>query len=197
MKIRVTGIAGGLGSGKSMVSRILRLQGHDVYDCDHEARLLMEDAGHGVRAVLIERFGTDIFPGGGGLDRGRLAGLMFSDAEILAWVNATVHGAVREDVRAWIGDAASHGVKRVWIESAILAGSGLTEVCDDVWLVTAPEEVRLDRAEGRGMSRTDAARRIASQREETRLLMDAGLPVAEIANGPDDTLLDRLAQLTR
>ncbi len=193
-KPRVTGIAGGIGSGKSVVSRILRLQGHSVYDCDIEARRLMEDTGGTLRPLLADRFGADIFTAEGYLDRRRLAALMFSDPETLAWVNSAVHSAVRADIAEWV---ASSTEERVWIESAILASSGLTAACDDVWMVTAPEEVRLERAIGRGMSAEDARRRIEAQREEESLLRRSGVPVAEVANGPDDTLLDRIEQLCR
>lgn len=189
---RVTGIAGGIGSGKSVVSRILRLQGQDVYDCDFEARRLMEAPDGEIRPNLIAKFGSGIYTDGGNLNRRYLSEVMFSDPEILKWINATVHSAVRADISKWIDRSDK---ERVWIESAILAGSGLTALCDDVWLVTAPEEERFRRAVKRGMSPEDAGRRISSQRDEEMLLRRSGLPVHEIDNGRDDNVLGRIYQL--
>lgn len=191
-KTRVTGIAGGIGSGKSVVSRILRLQGHDVYDCDFEARRLMEAPDGVIRPQLLAKFGPEIYTDGGVLNRRYLSGIMFSDPDILKWVNATVHSAVGADISAWIDRSEE---EHVWIESAILAGSGLTALCDDVWLVEAPEDVRLRRAVKRGMAPEDAEHRIRSQQDEEMLLRQSGVRIHEIANGPDDNVLGRIYQL--
>lgn len=180
MSYEVIGITGGIGAGKSVVSRILRLKGYPVYDCDSEARSLMESSEE-ILAALQGRFGEECILECGGLNRGYIASRVFNDAEELTWLNALVHGAVREDVRDWVEVHASAGKEILFVESAILYTSGLDKMCERIWLVTAPEEMRLERAMQRGgASEEDLRRRIESQRMEFDAL-PAG-KVSEIEN---------------
>lgn len=192
MSYEVIGITGGIGAGKSVVSRILRLKGYPVYDCDSEARSLMESSDE-ILAALQGRFGEECILECGGLNRGYIASRVFNDAEELTWLNALVHGAVREDVRDWVEAHASAGKEILFVESAILYTSGLDKMCDRIWLVTAPEELRLERAMKRGGAlKEDLRRRIESQRMEFDSL-PAG-KVSEIENSCA-SLLDRVEQL--
>lgn len=192
MSYVVIGITGGIGAGKSVVSRILRLKGYPVYDCDSEARSLMESSEE-ILAALQGRFGEECILECGGLNRGYIASRVFNDAEELTWLNALVHGAVREDVRDWVEAHASAGKEILFVESAILYTSGLDKMCDRIWLVTAPEELRLERAMQRGgASEEDLRRRIESQRMEFDAL-PAG-KVSEIENSCA-SLLDRVEEL--
>lgn len=192
MSYEVIGITGGIGAGKSVVSRILRLKGYPVYDCDSEARSLMESSEE-ILAALQGRFGEECILECGGLNRGYIASRVFNDAEELTWLNALVHGAVREDVRDWVEAQASAGNEKLFVESAILYTSGLDKMCGRIWLVTAPEELRLERAMQRGgASEEDLRRRIESQRMEFDSL-PAG-KVSEIENSCA-SLLDRVEEL--
>lgn len=192
MGYEVIGITGGIGAGKSVVSRILRLKGYPVYDCDSEARSLMESSEE-ILAALQGRFGEECILECGGLNRGYIASRVFNDAEELTWLNTLVHGAVREDVRDWVEAHASAGKEILFVESAILYSSGLDKMCDRIWLVTAPEELRLERAMQRGgASEEDLRRRIESQRMEFDAL-PAG-KVSEIENSCA-SLLDRVEGL--
>ena len=192
MSYEVIGITGGIGAGKSVVSRILRLKGYPVYDCDSEARSLMESSEE-ILVALQGRFGEECILECGGLNRGYIASRVFNDAEELTWLNALVHGAVREDVRDWVEAHASAGKEILFVESAILYTSGLDKMCDRIWLVTAPEELRLERAMQRGgASEEDLRRRIESQRMEFDSL-PAG-KVSEIENSCT-SLLDRVEEL--
>ena len=192
MSYEVIGITGGIGAGKSVVSRILRLKGYPVYDCDSEARSLMESSEE-ILAALQGRFGEECILECGALNRGYIASKVFNDAEELTWLNALVHGAVREDVRDWVEAYASAGKEKLFVESAILYTSGLDKMCDRIWLVTAPEELRLERAMKRGgASKEDLRRRIESQRMEFDSL-PAG-KVSKIENSCA-SLLDRVEEL--
>lgn len=192
MGYEVIGITGGIGAGKSVVSRILRLKGYPVYDCDSEARSLMESSEE-ILAALQGRFGEECILECGGLNRGYIASRVFNDAEELTWLNALVHGAVREDVRDWVEAHASAGKEILFVESAILYTSGLDKMCDRIWLVTAPEELRLERAMQRGgASEEDLRRRIESQRMEFDSL--PARKVSEIENSCA-SLLDRVEEL--
>lgn len=159
----VTGICGGIGSGKSVVSRLLRLRGYDVYDCDIEARGIMASSGE-IREAMENRWPAMDIYAGGEMDRAKVAAIVFADAAERAWLDSMVHGRVREHLAAWI---AARSGERVFVESAILFSSGLWQMCDDVWEVTAPEDLRIRRIMTRsGMDAAQAADRIEAQRGE-------------------------------
>lgn len=92
---RVVGITGGIGSGKSVVSRILRLNGFPVYDCDIMARNIMERDVE-VVSVLKSILGEETYDCNGCLDRNYVSGKIFSDKVLLDSVNATVHLCCQE-----------------------------------------------------------------------------------------------------
>ena len=87
-------IVGGIGSGKSVVSRLFRLMGVPVYDCDTEAKLLM-NADPSIRQALKAAIGEQVYVADGRLDRAFLASYMFGHPERVALVNGIVHPAVR------------------------------------------------------------------------------------------------------
>lgn len=183
------GICGGIGSGKSVVSRILRLRGEAVYDCDLEAKKIMDTSEEVLRA-LHERYGEEVCPEGGPIDRTELSRRVFGDDAERLWLNSLVHRMVREDVGIWAESHMHEGRGRCFVESAILASSGLAAMCDEIWLVAAPEDVRIARVIGRDGHEEEAIRRrIRSQEEEERLLYEAGVPVRVIDNGGEDSLL--------
>lgn len=196
----IIGITGGIGSGKSVVSRILRLQGYEVYDCDSEARLIMERSAE-IRESLTERFGKEAVNHDGTLNRRHIADRVFGNSEELKWLNSIVHKAVREDV-ARRRELKSEGdlslpddvSAPLFVESAILATSGLSGMCSEIWLVDAPEEVRLERAMGRdGAARQEIMRRMAAQRKETDAL--AEYRVCRIDNSGGRSLLGQIDRL--
>ena len=182
------GICGGIGSGKSVVSRILRLRGEPVYDCDIEAKRIM-DTSEEVLAALNGRYGDVVCPPGGPIFRQELARRVFgSDTERL-WLNKLVHRLVREDVGLW-----RDRYEVCFVESAILASSGLAAMCDEVWLVTAPEEIRIARTLARDSLTEEAVRaRIRSQLEEERLLYASGVPVRSIDNSGSLSILCQIS----
>jgi len=159
----VIGITGGIGSGKSVVSRILRLNGFPVYDCDFEAKRIMQDDLR-VREKLCEVVGNGVYDSDGRLDRAFMARCIFSDSMIREEVNRIVHKAVADDFLLFCKKSRTH---MVFCESAILMTSGFYSFCDSILMVDAPETLRIDRVVARnGMSREDVRRRIESQKGE-------------------------------
>ncbi len=158
-------LTGGIGSGKSVVARICRLSGYDVmvYDCDREAKILMETDAE-LRKQLSETFGESVILPQGGIDRVSLAEIIFTSESMRKCINTLVHSAVRQDVSTKLSNA----VCRVFIvETAVPSTSGIDSLTDEIWLVEAPEEVRLERAVRRDSS--DCARikaRIKAQEGE-------------------------------
>lgn len=153
------GITGGIGSGKSTVTRILEELGVAIYIADDRAKELMVEQKE-LRNTLIERFGADVYVEGK-LNRAYLAERVFGNAEELKALNAIVHPAVMRDFDVW---AESQASPYVVIESAILFEAGLDDRVDCVVSILAPEELRIERAMARdGASREDIERRIANQ----------------------------------
>lgn len=167
MEKRIIGITGGIGSGKSVVSRVVRLNGVPVYDCDLEAKKLMQ-SDSSLRSELTRLIGSAAYDAQGFLDRKYVASRIFSDPELLADVNALVHEAVRNHFCRF---AASHKSATVFCESAILATSGMADGCTRIWLVDAPEGVRMERVTKRdGMTESQVRERMEAQRLEFEML---------------------------
>lgn len=194
-------ITGGIGAGKSVVSRILRLKGFPVYDCDTRARLLMESSEE-ILAGLVDIFGKECVSVDGKPDRRLLASRAFADKSLLARLNSLVHGAVREDLARWAANPdgevftpAECPEKRIcFVESAIPVTSGLVGLCRRIWLVDAPADLRLERAVARGgASREDIAGRMDAQRAEFDTLPHDRTFV--IDNSGDASLLLRIEAL--
>jgi dephospho-CoA kinase len=147
-QMTVIGITGGMGAGKSVVSGILATLGHVVYDADAAAKFLYDHDGTLLRAV-VERFGPGILDEGGRLHRKALAEVVFHDSVALAALNALVHPAVSRDFEAWKRRQQQAGRSVVFREAAILFESGSHATCDEVWAVTAPVALRVERCRQR------------------------------------------------
>lgn len=153
------GITGGIGSGKSTVSRILEECGVAVYTSDDRAKELMSSSPE-LRAKIIEAFGAEAYDGDR-LNRAYLAQRIFNDPTALATLNSIVHPAVMDDFDSW---AEQQSGSYVVLESAILFEANLDNRVNCVVSVLAPEELRIERAMKRdGASREDIVRRIANQ----------------------------------
>lgn len=157
---RFTAITGGIGAGKSVVSRIVASMGYPVYDCDSRARAIM-DSDTDIHSSLVEQIHPRAVVGGI-LDRPLIAQVVFNDAQALARLNAIVHRKVVDDMRRW---AAASSAPRLFVETAILYMCDLWRFVDGgVWDVTAPVDVRIDRVMRRNnLSRSQVIARINSQ----------------------------------
>lgn len=160
MKTRIIAITGGIGAGKSVVSRILTTLGFRVYDCDSRAKVLMDNSSEIKRSIAEEIAAEAVVDDE--IRREVLASVVFSDAEKLRILNSIVHHHVRCDIAE---TAASCGVPVLFIETAILYESGLDKMVEQVWEVTAPEDIRVERIINRNHCTAEQARaRIESQR---------------------------------
>jgi len=187
----ITAITGGIGAGKSVVSRILAAMGYEVYDSDREARRLM-DADPGIHAALCR----DIDPRavvGGRIDRALIASIVFADPAALARLNAIVHARVADDFRR---RAAASRAPRIFIETAILdTCPPLHPLVDEIWEVTAPDRVRIARVRRRsGLTDAQILARIRSQQTPPAPALSA-VPRRRISNTPADALLPQIHSL--
>lgn len=189
--MRLIAITGGIGSGKSVVARMVQVMGYEVYDCDSRAKGLMTGDAQ-VKKALIEAFGSEIYLLDGSINREHLSALAFSDSTTLARLNAIVHPATARDMQRWGQEQARLGADIAFVETALLRTAGLDRVVDDVWHVTAPDEVRIQRVMARnGLSREQVQARIASQSLEDSIA--AGEQV--IVNDNEQALLPQVMLL--
>ena len=160
---KLIAITGGIGCGKSIVSQILKEFGFQVYDCDCNAKYLMDNSPT-IKDCLKSTFGNDIIIDGT-INRVKLASIVFNNKEKLVKLNNIVHSSVKEDLISWKLENSQK--KLLFIETAILYQSGLDKVVDEVWEVNAPIEIRIERVMKRNnISRQDVLSRIESQKYE-------------------------------
>lgn len=139
-----TGIAGGIGSGKSYVCKLLAERGIEVYDCDAAAKRLIRTSPD-IRQQLTELIGPETYQEDGSLNKAVVACFLLESETNAKAIDAIVHPAVFRDFE----ESGS-----LWMESAIMFESGAYRYVDRVVVVTAPEEVRIQRVMQRdGISR--------------------------------------------
>jgi len=154
------GITGGIGSGKTTLSDLLRSEGYKVYDSDVEARRLQNEHPL-IRKKLIELFGDEIY-NDNGLNRRLLAQIVFGKTELLMQLNSVVHPIVLADFKSWTEIHSNH--KFLFMESAILFESGFHSIVDKVILIIASEAIRIARVVKRdGVTPQQVQARIAHQ----------------------------------
>ncbi|GAA3958960.1 dephospho-CoA kinase [Hymenobacter antarcticus] len=149
------GITGGIGSGKSIASRLFHALGVPIYDADSRARWLMENDAD-LRQQLTAAFGPDTYDAAGRLNRPMLAGTVFRDPALLARLNALVHPHVGTDFEQWATTRQRAGYTYVLKEAALLFEAGSYKQLDRVITVFAPLEVRQARVQRRDPHRSAA-----------------------------------------
>jgi dephospho-CoA kinase len=169
--LKLIGLTGGAGSGKSTVDGMLRDLGATVIDADQAAHAAYAPGSRGFDAVVRE-FGAG-FVRDGQIDRARLGELVFGDADARRRLNDIVHPLVREWMAARTAEAALAGAQLVVQDVPLLFENGLERLYEMVLVVYVPEVVQLRRlVDGRGISEARAKAMIAAQMpiEQKRLL---------------------------
>ncbi|WP_329394076.1 dephospho-CoA kinase [Streptomyces lydicus] len=178
------GLTGGIGAGKSEVSRLLASYGAVVVDADKIAREVVEPGTPGLAAVA-EEFGEDVLTPDGTLDRPKLGGIVFNDPEKLKALNAIVHplvGARSAELEASAGPDAV-----VVHDVPLLTENGLAALYDTVVVVDAAPQTQLDRlVRLRGMAEDEAKSRMAAQATREQRLAIADLVIDN--DGPLEAL---------
>jgi dephospho-CoA kinase len=161
--MRLIGLTGGIGTGKSSVAGFLRELGVTVIDADEGTRAVQAPGSEGLR-LLADAFGEEILTPEGALDRPRLAAIAFADPKARQRLNEIVHPLVRRWMAERQREAALRGDPLVVLDVPLLFESRGPDGLDAVILVYAPEELQLKRlTELRGMDERAARQRIAAQ----------------------------------
>ncbi|MFE6893281.1 dephospho-CoA kinase [Streptomyces sp. NPDC057694] len=180
------GLTGGIGAGKSEVSKLLVEHGALLIDADRIAREVVEPGTPGLAAV-VEAFGDGVLAADGSLDRPRLGSIVFADPDKLAVLNAIVHPLV--GTRSAELEAAAGPDSVVVHDVPLLAENALAPLYDLVIVVDASAGTQLDRLTRlRGMSEEDARARMAAQATREKRLAVADVVI------DNDVPLDRLRE---
>jgi dephospho-CoA kinase len=166
--VKVIGLTGRIGCGKSTVAGLLHDRGVPTIDADEVAREVRESDPN-AHAAILARFGTT--------DAGELARIVFADPAALADLEAIVHPAVRDRVRDRLEALAVAGVRVASVEAIKLLESPLRDRCDQVWVVVCRPEDAIRRLGARGMGAAEVKRRMASQMAEEDLVMAADVVI--------------------
>ena len=144
--MKVYGITGGAGTGKSEVIKMLQQNfGGCAIMSDEVARELMQK-GNISYQLIVEYFGRDILMDDGEIDRKKLADHVFNNKEALEKLNSMTHPYVKDEIRKLIAEAEASGECRfVALESAILLECGYEDICDEFWYVYTKPEIRRQR----------------------------------------------------
>jgi dephospho-CoA kinase len=190
------GLTGGIGAGKSEVSRLLVACGAVLIDADRIAREVVEPGTPGLAAV-VDAFGEEVLAADGGLDRPKLGSIVFADPEKLAVLNSIVHPLVGARSRELEEAAAKDADAVVVHDVPLLTENGLAPLYDVVVVVDASAETRLDRlVRLRGMTEEDARARMAAQasrekrREIADVVIDNDVPLDELERRVRDVWAD-------
>jgi dephospho-CoA kinase len=182
----LVGLTGGIGSGKSSVSALLAAKGAVIVDADAITRDLQQP-GQPVLAAIVSRFGPDVLAGDGSLDRARLAGIVFADADALKALNDIVHPAVGAEIARRV--EAERPTDHVVVLDIPLLVEGGRYRAAGLLVVDTPVDVAVARlVEYRGMDEADVRARIGRQatREQRlavadRVIDNSGDPASLVA----------------
>lgn len=157
---RIIAITGGIGTGKSVICHVLRVLKFSVYDCDSQAKTLM-DSDAAMKLRITDEITPEALNPDKSLNRAAISGVVFSNPRKLQQLNAIVHGAIRDHFCKWVEAQTS---PTIFVETAILYESGFNRLVNEIWEVTAPLETRIRRIQQRnGLNRDEILNRIASQ----------------------------------
>jgi dephospho-CoA kinase len=195
--MRLIGITGGIGSGKSVVTDHLRRVGFPVCDADEVAREAVRPGEPALQA-LIDRFGRGILCGDGTLNRPALAHIAFGSEENTQVLNGIMHGDIERRITAWLTERAAEVAKRasgavVFLSAPLLFEAGLAKRCDEVWLVAADEDERVRRAAKRdGLTEEEIRARVRHQMPEAEKTEKADVVIRN-----DGTIDELIAHVNR
>jgi dephospho-CoA kinase len=157
------GLTGGIGSGKSVVAKVFATLGIPVFNADEEAKRIMQTSTE-IKTKLIEQFGTDIY-NAHGLDKEKLASIVFNDSFQLQLLNAIVHPVTIQAAKDWAVKQTSPYVIK---EAALIFESGAADGLLKVIGVTAPLSIRIHRVMQRdGITKDQVDARMRNQISDT------------------------------
>lgn len=198
----VIGLTGGIGSGKSTVSDMLRAKGAAILYADQIGHEVYQP-GTPVWEQVVAAFGRQVVAADGQIDRRKLGQIVFGDPQARQRLNAITHPPMRQMMADRLEELRKQGARVVVLEAALLIEAGWADLTDEVWVTVVSPQVAAQRSmERSGLTREQAEARIASQlSDEERVqraqaVIDTDCSLAEVARRVDelwDGLMVRLA----
>lgn len=184
--MKLIGLTGGIGSGKSTVARLLADEGFTIVDADQIARDIVEP-GQPALIELAEAFGDDIFQEDGSLNRGLLAQRAFASPEKTELLNSITHPRINEEIQRRFDAVRDAGEAAVIYDMPLLVDKGLHKDMDLTIVVDVDVETRIQRlVDFRGLDEADARRRVAAQIDDDVRRAAADFIIDN--NGPEEDL---------
>jgi dephospho-CoA kinase len=159
--MKIAGMIGGIGSGKSTAATLFRQFGAAVIDADdigHQTLLLSQ-----VKESARQRWGSAIFGADGEIDRRKLAAIVFADEMELSYLKSLTHPLIAEEVRRQRKEHERKGVQLCLLDAPLLLESGWERLVDLIIFVSVPADIRWNRVKSRGWSETEWTQRDAAQ----------------------------------
>jgi dephospho-CoA kinase len=173
MIMKIIGLTGNIGCGKSTVARFLQELGADCIDADKVGHEIYNPGTPGWQET-VETFGQDILSPEGTIDRKKLSQKVFNNPEAVARLNRILHPKIRQAVEKRLDEARRRGKEVAVVEAILLVEAGWMDMVDVLWLVVAPHDLTLKRLKERGLPEPEALARMAAQTPPEKLKQYAG-----------------------
>jgi len=175
--MKVIGLSGGIGSGKSTVSQLLVGLGAVIIDSDKVGHEVFKPGTEAWREV-VDAFGRQVLKADGEIDRNKLGKIVFDSSESRTLLNQIMHPRMYELVKAQLEDYRQQGVGVAVVEAPLLVEAGWASLVDEVWVTVAPESTVVKRMKGRsGLSEAETLARIRSQLSSEERVRHADLVI--------------------
>ena len=180
--MRVIGLTGGIGSGKSTVSQYMAELGAEVIDADKVAHEVFEPNSEGWKEV-VDYFGEKVLKSTGEIDRKRLGEIVFNNPEALSKLNEIIHPKAYNLVKSRLEEHRRKGVSVVVLEVILLIEAGWAHLADEVWVTIASEETVVKRLkQQRGLNEEEILARIHSQMSSEEWIKHADVVINNDGN---------------
>lgn len=175
--MKIIGLTGGIGSGKSTAAQFLAELGAEVIDLDKAGHEALKKGGF-VYKKVVKEFGEAILDYDGEIVRARLGRIVFKDREALQRLNTIVHPAIDKVVENKVSESRRKGVKVVVLEAAAMLEAEKTWQVDEVWVIKSKKKIILSRLKERsGYTEAEAKRRIKSQMKDKERIKHANVVI--------------------
>lgn len=192
--MKIIGLTGGIGSGKTTASQYLAEKGFPVIDADQVAREIVKPGMKATKAIELE-FGSDMINPDGSLNREKLGNAVFSDSKKLIRLNKITHKEILDKIKTKILELENANAKLIFIDAPLLFETGLELMVHETWVIDAPENLRIERVKCRDkMDDKNIKSRIANQMEQHKknkkatVVIDNSLGMEELHKNIDQLI---------
>jgi len=180
----VIGITGGIGSGKSLAAEVCREYGLPVIDADQISKQLTGPDGKAIPEIS-EVFGKKMIAADGSLNRKQMSDLVFKNKKSLDILSSLIHKYVVEEMKKQVFELSEQKIKAIALDVPIPVKNGFLDISDQIWVISAREDIRIERLKNRGMEPSEAKRRILCQMSEEEYEKIADIVITNNEGIPD------------